>query len=80
MDKLACPLDMKYMRGTVATEIQPVSAGYKNPGPTENLRGIETNTARHVKGAVQLHDIISIATAPSTPAAVYAPCFRTYGE
>lgn len=49
MDKAARPLDEKNLRGrfTEADATRPMGhMTHRNPGPTENLRGVEANTAR----------------------------------
>lgn len=53
--------------------------GYKNPGSTPNLRGVERNTARGVTEPLVLKDITELT---------YAPCnnqtqvvgYKTYGD
>jgi len=54
----------------------PVTSQTTN-GPT--LRGVETNTARGVKEAVVLEDIIKLEHAPATDAPPVEG-FKTYGE
>ena len=79
MDKVAKPIDMKFMRGIVAHSINPVSAGYKNPGPTDNLRGVEANTARSkgTKFEVGHVDSLEYATATDVP---HSDPFKVHGE
>jgi len=57
----------------------PKAMGYKNPGPTPNLRGVESNTARGVKGAPEIMGITSIEYGSSADAPEVTP-FKTYGE
>ncbi len=46
------------------TEITPRAMGYRNPGATPNLRGVERNTARGVKEPIVLKDITELTYAP----------------
>ena len=82
MDKSATPLENKFLRvETVGTDtgfLTP-AMGYKNPGSTPNLRGVERNTARGVKESVELKDIIKLEYAPATDAPEVIP-FKTYGD
>lgn len=45
MDKVAFPLPSQTMCGEQSIDgVLPTVAGYQNPGPTKNLRGVEANT------------------------------------
>ena len=71
MDKTAKPLETKFLRGdTQGTDvgwIQP-AMGAGNPGPTRNLRGVESNTARGVKQSPVIIGITHVEHAPATDA------------
>lgn len=74
-------VESRYLRGeTVGTDTGyiPPASGYKNPGPTDNLRGIERNTARGVTEPVVLKDIVELSYAPATDAPEVTP-YKTYG-
>ena len=78
MDKTAKPLPMNDMRGTnqeLSTGMSP--QGFTNPGPTRNLRGVESNTARGVKEKVQIMDVTDIMYGPKS---CKGPEYRTYEE
>jgi hypothetical protein len=53
--------------------------GYKNPGPTANLRGVEANTARGVKETPVIKDITPVTYGAASDAPVVDP-FKTYGD
>ena len=53
--------------------------GYKNPGPTANLRGVERNTARGVTAPMVVTDIINIEYGSSADAPEVTP-FKVYGD
>jgi len=48
MDNSATPVPSKYLEGSNDSGAnQPMSKqGFRNPGPTERLRGVEANTAK----------------------------------
>ena len=76
-------IETKYLRGeTVGTDVGfiPPASGFRNPGPTPNLRGIEANT-NFSKGTPMgaMQDVIKLEYGPLTDAP-YVDNFRTYGE
>ena len=58
--------------------VQP-NMGYKNPGATPNLRGVERNTARNVTESQVLTGITEIEYAPCTDAPQVVP-YRTHED
>lgn len=76
-------IETKYLRGeTVGTDVGfiPPASGFRNPGPTPNLRGVEVNTARSKgtpMGAMQ--DVIKLEHATATDAPHSDP-FKVHGE
>jgi hypothetical protein len=58
--------------------VQP-NMGYKNPGPTDNLRGVERNTARGVTVPQVLTGVTEIEYAPCTDAPQVTP-YRTHED
>ena len=57
----------------------PQKMGYKNPGPTANLRGVERNTARDVTEPLVLKNIVCVEYAPNDNKTQVIP-FDTYGD
>ena len=75
-------IETKYLRGeTVGTDVGfiPPASGFRNPGPTPNLRGIEANTARSKGTKFEVGHVDSLEHATATDAP-YVDNFRTYGE
>jgi hypothetical protein len=72
----------EFLRGTAANSMD---TGYITPAITSTTtngpanRGVETNTARGVKEAVVLKDIIKLEHAPSTDAPEVVT-YKTYGD
>jgi hypothetical protein len=57
----------------------PKNMGYKNPGATPNLRGVERNTARGVTEPLVLKEIVKVEYAPNDNQTQVVP-FDTYGD
>jgi hypothetical protein len=51
--------------------------GYKNPGATPNLRGVERNTARGVMEPVKILNVIEVEYAPANNQTQVVP-YRTW--
>jgi len=67
-------VDMESFRGTMDT-----TAVERGVDSKRGMRGVETNTARGVKEAVVLEDIIKLEYAPATDAPPVEG-FKTYGD
>ena len=75
-------IDSRYLRGeTIGTDVGFIvpAVGYKNPGATPNLRGVEGNTAAYVKEAPLITGITPVEYAAPTDAPEVIP-FDTYGD